>query len=164
MTVTNIEKDTTAATMAVTAEFDADTEQVWQLWNDPRLLERWWGPPTYPATVVDHELSPGGTITYFMTGPEGDRHHGVWRVLEVDAPKRLVFEDSFADSDGNVNAEMPSTTIEVTLAERAGGGTTMTLLSTFPSSDAMEQMLTMGMEEGLREAMGQIDALLPDHA
>ena len=48
-----------ALTMTITAEFDAPIERVWQLWADPRQLERWWGPPTYPATVVDHDLSPG---------------------------------------------------------------------------------------------------------
>jgi uncharacterized protein YndB with AHSA1/START domain len=164
MTVTSIQKDTDASTMEVTAEFDADRDRVWQLWSDPRRLERWWGPPTYPATFVDHDLSPGGTVTYFMTGPEGDRHGGLWRVVEVEPGQRLVFEDAFADADGNVNADLPTTTTEVTFSDRAGGGTTMgtrmTVLATFPSPEAMQQLLEMGMEEGLAAAMGQMDALL----
>jgi uncharacterized protein YndB with AHSA1/START domain len=164
MTVTNIEKDTDAATMAITAEFDAEPDRVWQLWQDPRLLERWWGPPTYPATVVEHDLAPGGKVSYFMTGPEGDRHHGLWRVLEVDPPKRLVVEDAFADDQGNANPEMPTTRMQVTIADRSGGGTTMTILSTFPSTEAMEQMLATGMEEGILGSLGQIDALLADAA
>jgi hypothetical protein len=36
----------------------------------------------------------------------------------------------------------------------------MTIATRFPSLEAMEQVLAMGMEEGLREAMGQIDAIL----
>jgi hypothetical protein len=36
----------------------------------------------------------------------------------------------------------------------------MELASTFPSVEAMEQLVAMGMEEGIREAMGQMDALL----
>ena len=85
MTVTNVERDTEAKTMTITAEFDAPVDRVWQLWEDPRQLERWWGPPTYPATFVDHDLSTGGGATYYMTGPEGDQPHGWWRVLAVDA-------------------------------------------------------------------------------
>jgi uncharacterized protein YndB with AHSA1/START domain len=162
MTVTSIQKDTQGATMAVTAEFDAATDRVWQLWADPRLLERWWGPPTYPATVTEHQLSVGGTVAYFMTGPEGDRYHGLWRVVEVEPAKRLVFEDSFADSGGKLNPEMPTTMMEVTFVDRAGGGTTMTILSTFPSTEAMEKLLAMGMDEGLSAAIGQMDALLAD--
>jgi uncharacterized protein YndB with AHSA1/START domain len=36
----------------------------------------------------------------------------------------------------------------------------MTMSTRFPSLEAMEQLLGMGMEEGLQQAMGQIDALL----
>ena len=160
MTITRISKNHEAATMEVTAQFDVPREQVWRLWDDPRLLERWWGPPSYPATVVGHDLSAGGSITYFMTGPEGDRHHGLWKVREVEAPQRIVFDDAFADDAGNENTELPLTCTEVTITERIGGGTTMVMVSNFPSPEAMTQMEAMGMEEGLREAMGQMDARL----
>ena len=73
MTVTAVRKDPEALTMTVDAEFDASPERVWQLWADPRQLERWWGPPTYPATFTAHDLAPGGRVEYHMTGPEGDQ-------------------------------------------------------------------------------------------
>jgi len=160
MTVTNVQKDPDALTMAITAEFDAPAERVWQLWSDPRQLERWWGPPTYPATVVDHELAPGGRVSYFMTSPEGEKYHGWWRVISVDAPRALELEDGFADDAGQPNPDMPTTITRATFAERAGGGTTMTILTQFPSVEAMEQMAEMGMEEGMRSAMGQMDDIL----
>jgi uncharacterized protein YndB with AHSA1/START domain len=160
MTVTNVEKDTDGLTMTITAEYDAAPARVWELWANPRLLERWWGPPTYPATVVDHELTAGGKVTYFMTGPAGDRAHGWWRVLAVDAPRRLEFEDGFADDAGAPNPDLPTMTILVTLDELRGGGTRMTIETSFPSSEAMEQVIAMGMEEGMVLAIGQIDDLL----
>ena len=107
MTVTEHPKDRDALTMTVKSEFDAPVERVWQLWSNPRQLERWWGPPTYPATVVDHDLSAGGRVSYYMTGPDGDRSHGWWRVIAVDAPSSLEFEDGFADSEGNPNHGPP---------------------------------------------------------
>lgn len=160
MTVTDVRKDPAACTMEVVSELDAPLEAVWQMWANPRRLERWWGPPTYPATFVDHDLTPGGSVTYFMTGPEGDTHHGWWRVLAVDAPTRLEVEDGFADDEGVPNPEMPVTVMVVTLEAVAERRTRMTMASTFPSVEAMEQMVAMGMEEGVREALGQIDALL----
>lgn len=159
MTVTNLVKDPGNLTMTITSEFDAPVERVWEVWSDPRKLERWWGPPTHPATVVDHDLVPDGTVTYFMTAPEGDKYHGWWRVVAVDAPGRLEFEDGFADDSGEPNLDMPTTTTVVTL-EQAGSGTRMTIESTFPSTEAMEQMLEMGMEEGIQLALGQIDDVL----
>jgi uncharacterized protein YndB with AHSA1/START domain len=159
MTVKDVKKDPATLTMVVTAEFDAPVERVWQLWADPRQLERWWGPPTYPATVVDHDLVPGGTVTYFMTGREGDKHGGWWRILAVDAPHSLELQDGFADDTGAPNPDMPVTTLRMTLSEEAGV-TQMVMTSTFPSLEAMEQMVDTGMEEGIRAALSQIDGIL----
>jgi uncharacterized protein YndB with AHSA1/START domain len=160
--ITNVSKDPKALTMTVDAEFDAPVERVWQLYADPRQLERFWGPPTYPATVVDHDLTPGGRVNYFMTGPGGDRSTGYWKIIKAEAPKLLEFEDGFADENFTPNEKMPQMNIRVELSERAGGGTKMFVCTTFPSKAAMEQLLTMGMEEGMREAMGQMDAVLAD--
>jgi uncharacterized protein YndB with AHSA1/START domain len=97
VTVTTVKKDPETRTLTISAQFDAPVARVWQVWDDPRQLERWSGPPTYPATVLDHDLTPGGSVTYLMTGPGGDKHRGWWRVIAVDAPHRLEFEDGFAD-------------------------------------------------------------------
>ncbi|HVF76054.1 MAG TPA: SRPBCC domain-containing protein [Acidimicrobiales bacterium] len=160
MTVTNVHKDPEALTMIITADLDATVERAWQLWADPRQLERWWGPPTYPATVEVHELTPGGRVTYFMTGPEGDKHAGWWEVQVVEPPTRLQLKDGFADEAGTPNDDMPTTITTVTLAEREGGGTRMTVESQFPSLEAMEQMIAMGVEEGITAAMNQMDGIL----
>ncbi len=160
MPVIRVDKDLEAHSMSVVAEFDAPVERVWQIYADPRQMERCWGPPTWPATVVEHDLRPGGRVTYFMTGPAGERSAGYWDVLEVEAPRRLVIDDGFVDDSGQPNTQMPATRMELILAERVGGGTTMIMNSTFASLDAMTQLLEMGMEEGTLEAMSQIDGVL----
>ena len=111
MTVTAVQKNAEALTMVLTTELDASPERVWQLWADPRQLERWWGPPTYPATFNQHDLAPGSHVAYYMTGPEGDRPHGYWEIVEADAPRTLVFRDGFANEDGSPNPEFPVTTV-----------------------------------------------------
>jgi uncharacterized protein YndB with AHSA1/START domain len=160
MTVTNVSKDLERLTMTVTAEFEAPISRLWQVWDDPRQLERWWGPPEYPATFGDHDLRPGGTVTYFMTGPDGEKYHGWWRITAMSAPERLEFVDGFADDTGAPNPDMPETLAAVTLTEMAPGRTRMTIESTFPSLEVMEQMAEMGMEEGIRAAVGQIEEIL----
>jgi len=160
MTVLDITKDLEARTLVLTASFDVPIERVWELWNDPRQLERWWGPPTYPATVVDHDLTPGGDVTYYMTGPEGDRHHGWWRVLAAEPPRRLALEDGFADESGKPDPTKPTIAMTVSLAQAGDGATRMEITSVYPSTEAMQEMIDMGMEEGLKAAVGQIDDLL----
>ncbi len=164
MTVLHVEKDLEQLTLTLTASFDAPVERAWQLWADPRKLERWWGPPTYPATVVEHDLSPGGAVTYFMTGPEGDRHHGWWRIIAVDPPNGLEFEDGFADSEGTPNPDLPTTIARVALTTQAGGGTLMTIVSSFTTAEQLQQLVEMGMVEGLTAAAGQMDAILTEDA
>jgi uncharacterized protein YndB with AHSA1/START domain len=164
MTVTAVRKDPEALTMTLDAEFDASPERVWQLWADPRQLERWWGPPTYPATVTSHDLRRGGRVEYHMTGPEGDQPRGYWEIIEADAPHRLVFRDGFANADGTPNSDLPINEAQVTIAEVGDGRTRMSIQSIFPDAAAMEQVLAMGMEEGLKQAVAQIDAILAEGA
>jgi uncharacterized protein YndB with AHSA1/START domain len=162
MTVTAVRKDPEALTMTLTAEFDASPERVWQLWADPRQLERWWGPPTYPATFTRHDLAVGSHVEYHMTGPSGDEPHGFWDIVESDPPRRLVFVDGCAYADGTPHEDFPRSEGRVTIEPIDDRRTRMRIESQFPSTAAMEQVLALGMEEGLTQAVGQIDAILAE--
>jgi uncharacterized protein YndB with AHSA1/START domain len=164
MPVTDVFKDPSTLTLAVTTELDAPPERAWELWADPRKLERWWGPPGWPATVVEHELAPGGRLFYFMTGPGGEQPRGYWEVVAVDPPASLEFVNGFADEGGWPDTGMPSTTVTVTLTAIGDGRTRMVILATFPSVEQMEQLVAMGMVEGLTLGVGQIDAILAEVA
>ena len=162
MTVTAVRKDPAALTLTVTAEFDASPERIWQLWADPRQLERWWGPPMYPATFTAHDLTPGGRVHYHMTGPTGDQPHAYWDVVEVEPPHRLVYLDGFAHADGTPDDDFPRNRGRVTIEPLEAGRARMSIQSTFASTAAMERYLAMGMEAGLTQAVGQIDAILAE--
>jgi uncharacterized protein YndB with AHSA1/START domain len=159
MSTTTVHKDPENLTMTVTTDLDATVERAWELWADPRQLEQWWGPPGYPATFVDHGLTPGTHCRYYMTSPEGEKFWGWWVITTVDAPARLELRDGFGDSDGRPAADMPEGTVVVTLTAH-GAGTRMVILNSFPSAEVMEQLLAMGHEEGMVAALGQIDDVL----
>ncbi|MDQ0867961.1 uncharacterized protein YndB with AHSA1/START domain [Arthrobacter sp. V1I9] len=163
MSVISSTKNLEALSFTLVAEFDAGVERVWQLWEDPRQLERWWGPPTWPATFEQFEFQSGGKAGYYMTGPEGEKAGGWWRFTAIQAPNKLEFDDGFADENGAPVEDLGITHATVSL-EEAGGRTRMTIVSTFESEEQMEQMVQMGMEEGMKEAVGQIDAILSEHA
>ena len=160
MTVTSVVKDADARTMTITARFDAPIGRVWQVWSDPRQLERWWGPPTFPATVTEHDLTPGGTVAYTMTGPEGDRHRACGACVRSTRPTTLELEDGFADADGDPIPDTPMGVIRVALSEPAGGGTQMEITVAWASDEGMEWMLATGTDAGMTAAVGQIDTLL----
>jgi uncharacterized protein YndB with AHSA1/START domain len=164
MTVTAVRKDPQALSMTLDAEFDASAERIWELWADPRQLERWWGPPNYPATFTKHDLAPGSRVEYHMTTPEGDQPKGFWDIVEVAPPHRLVVHDGFRNDDGTDNTDLPVGEFSVTIAETGDGRTRMSIENIFPSTEAMEQLLAMGQEEGMKQAIGQIDAILAEDA
>ena len=132
MTVTAVRKDPKRLTLTIEAEFDAPVERIWQLWADPRKLERWWGPPTYPATFTKHDLAPGSRVESHMTGPAGDQPHGYWDVLEVEPPRRILFRESCGNADGTPNTDIPINTTRVGIEEVAQGRTRMSIEIVFP--------------------------------
>lgn len=159
MTVVSVEKDVESLSVTLVAEFDAPIERVWQLWADPRKLERWWGPPLYPSTFERHELAVGGEVTYFMTGPDGQRSHGWWRVAAVDPPSSLAFTDGYARADGTPNPNSPTTAVQMQLAEQ-DGHTRMELRFVFESPEHMAQVERLGAFEVFPLSVGQMDVLL----
>ena len=161
MTVISSHKNAEALSFTVVAEFDAGVERVWQVWEDPRKLERWWGPPTWPATFDSHDFVPGGKASYYMTGPDGEKGWGWWRFTAIEAPHRLEFDDGFADENGHPVPSM-GTSHAVMELEAIDNRTRMTIVSTFDSAEALEKVLAMGMEEGMKQALAQIDAILAE--
>jgi uncharacterized protein YndB with AHSA1/START domain len=159
MTIISVDTDHDNLTVTLTSDFDAPIERVWQLWADPRKLERWWGPPSYPATFETHNLVPGGQVRYFMTSPEGGKHSGLWRVSAVDPPVGLQFEDVFVDADGEPIRDLPVTRVSIRLIER-DGGTRMEMRTKLESREDLETWLGTGTREGMAQAVAQMDGLL----
>ena len=159
MPVIDVTKDMDARTLTITAQFAAPVERVWGLYADPRQLERVWGPPTHPATFVDHALSVGSRSTYYMTGPEGEKFAGWWVITAVDEPHSFAFDDGFADEDFNDAPGMPVSHNVFSFAER-DGATHATFRSHYDSAEALQQVIEMGVEEGSTQAINQIDSFL----
>ena len=159
MPVTDVRHDSDTLTLTITAEFAAPVARIWQVYADPRQLEKIWGPPTFPATVVDHDLKPGTRTTYFMTGPDGEKYAGYWDITAVDEPTSFSFLDGFAEPDFTPKPELPVSDNVFTFAEHEGG-TRASYVSTYQSAEALQQVLDMGAVEGASSAINQIDDLV----
>lgn len=163
MPITSVDSDAEALTLTVVGDYSVPVERLWGAWTDPRQLERFWGPEGWPATFTRHDVAVGGRSHYFMTGPDGTRAHGWWRFLSVEPRRHIEVEDGFGDEEGSPSESMPTMRMVFTF-ESTAGGSRVTSMTHFPSVEAMEQLAAMGMVEGLRSAMGQMDAVLADLA
>jgi len=160
MPVKDITHDLDTLTLTIVAEFAAPPKRIWEVYADPRQLERVWGPPGYPATFVDHDLTPGGRMNYFMTSPEGEKYYGYWEIVEVDEPRSFTYDDGFAlDETFAKNPDMPVNRTVSTFEEHEGG-TRATFVGTYGSPEALRKVLDMGVVEGATAALNQIDDLV----
>ncbi|WP_341995256.1 SRPBCC domain-containing protein [Microbacterium sp. LWH7-1.2] len=159
MPVTDVTTDPEALTMTLTAEFTAPVERLWEAFTEPRQLERFWGPPGYPATFTEFDLTPGGRARYHLTSPKGEEYHGVWEFLEIDGPRSFTALDSFADADGRVLAEMPTSRMVFTF-DQSATGSRLVNTTHFDSAEALEKVVAMGAVEGSTMAINQLDRVL----
>jgi uncharacterized protein YndB with AHSA1/START domain len=158
MTVIAASRNAEDLSMTLVAEFAAAPERVWGLWQDPRKLERWWGPPGYPATFTRYEFAPGGQCRYRMTGPDDFVHHGWWRIEALDAPRRIELVQGLSGDGGEPIPNLEPMRGVVTI-EPTDAGARMTVQVTFADAEQMER-LALGMQEAMSLAVGQLDALL----
>lgn len=163
MPLISFTKDPENLTMTTVAEFAATVERLWDAYADPRQLEKFWGPVEWPATFTRHDVAVGGRSDYYMSGPNGEKSSGYWKFIAVEPYKSFTVEDGFADADGTEHEGLPSMMMTFTF-EAAPAGSRVTSVTTFPSLEALEMVLSMGMEQGLTSAMSQIDDVLADLA
>ena len=159
MPITSVTPDADALTLTVIGDYPVPVERLWAAYADPRHLERFWGPETWPATFTRHDMTVGGRSEYHMTGPDGSTSRGWWRFLAVEPERRFEVEDGFSDAEGRPNEQMPSMRMVFTF-EPTPTGSRLTSVTHFTSLESMEQLVKMGMREGLTSALGQLDAVL----
>ena len=163
MTIRSLDTDPAKLALTVVADFPVPVHRLWDAYVDPRQLEAFWGPPTWPATFTRHGFRPGGRSEYVMTGPEGEQAFGYWQFNRVDPPHGFEVVDGFAHADGTPNDALP-TVRTVYAFEESTLGSLVTATSHFSSAQDMDQLLAMQMVEGLREAMGRMDAVVTDES
>jgi uncharacterized protein YndB with AHSA1/START domain len=159
MPITSVTSDPQSLTLTVVGDYPVSVERLWEAYSDPRQLERFWGPETWPAKFTRHDFTVGGWAHYTMTGPDGAQSSGWWKFLAIERPRLIEIEDGFAGADGTPNASMPSMRMTFTFDSTATGAR-FKGVTRFASLESMEQLVTMGMIEGMRSAMGQLDAVL----
>lgn len=161
MPITTVTSDPEHLTLTVIGDYPVPVDRLWDAWADPRQIERFWGPPGWPATFTRHDMIEGGRSEYVMTGPDGQRSAGYWQFEAVDTGHGFDIIDGFAHDDGSPNDDQPRTRMR-TRFEPTDTGSRFTSVTSFPDVQTMEQLLEMGVQEGVTAALGQMDDVLAD--
>lgn len=120
-------------------KFDAPIDAVWNMWTDPEMFKRWYGPMGMSVPTAKMDVVVGGTRKVCMEMKSPERSMSMWFIgvyKEVRSPTRLVYTESMCDADGTlISAEsmgMPAghpdiTEVIVELSE-TDGKTAMTMV------------------------------------
>jgi uncharacterized protein YndB with AHSA1/START domain len=93
----------------VSKVFNAPIELVWQVWTDPQLVKRWWGPKkfTSPSATIDFRI--GGKSIVSMKAPKelgGQVYFSLWLYQKIEYLQTIEFIQSLCDELGNkINPE-----------------------------------------------------------
>ncbi|MFS0866096.1 SRPBCC domain-containing protein [Microbacterium sp. 179-B 1A2 NHS] len=161
MPVTDITTDAEALTMTVTADAAAPVDRLWRAFTEPRQLERFWGPPGWPADFTAFDFAVGGYAQYAMTSPKGERSRGSWEFLSIDDGRSFEVIDRFVDADGAPMDGFPQMRMTFAFAS-TDAGSRLTNTTYFSTADALEEVVAMGAIDGSRMALAQLDAVLQD--
>lgn len=138
----------------------------WEGWTDPNHITKWWGPKGWTTTVYEMDVRPGGVWRYSLK-PDHNRggepqcsEETYCRAVyeEVEVPHKLVYVDSFSDSDWNIvqDSEMFTTVHFV----EAASGTRISIITRFATSEQLDHAEAMGMIEGYTDAYDRLEEYL----
>jgi uncharacterized protein YndB with AHSA1/START domain len=154
--------NTEGSTLTLSREFDAPRDLVFKAYSDCEHLSRWWAPAGWSMTHCDLEFRSGGRWHYCMSADDEDMQSwGLARYTEITAPESIKYTDHFSDEDANPNPDMPSGQIAVTLSEK-DGVTTLISRTTYDKEEDLQQILEMGVVEGVTETWDKLETLLAE--
>jgi uncharacterized protein YndB with AHSA1/START domain len=145
--------------------FDAPRELVFEAYSTAEHLKNWWGPKGWTLPFCEVDFRPGGTWLYCMKGPVGSEDGEMMEswgkavYQEIIEPERIVYKDTFVDSDGSRVEGTPEMLITVEFVEEKGK-TRLISKTLFESAEQLQQVLEMGMEQGFSETLDRLEAYL----
>jgi uncharacterized protein YndB with AHSA1/START domain len=148
-------------TIVIARTFNGPARIVFDAWTRADLVKRWWAPGTRASIVsVEADVKVGGAYRYLLQPVNGQRFAFSGKYREVARPTRLVYTVFFEPTgEGTVVPESEAAVNTVTFEER-DGKTHLVSREVYPSQEVRDMVLASGMEDGMRETMDQLDALV----
>ena len=153
--------------LRLSRRFDAPRERVWAAWADAAQLARWWGPAAHSLTVESFDFRVGGHFRFRMG--DGERAmRAMLDFLEIDAPRRLVYDAAFCDVAGTpqpppFDGDWPVTIRYEVSFDETDGITTLQLHGTPHAATAAQREFFLASLESMRDGFGAMFDQLQAH-
>jgi uncharacterized protein YndB with AHSA1/START domain len=148
-------------TLTINRKFAARRQLVWDCYTQRELLDRWFAPKPLTTTTKSMDFREGGHWHYVMTEPNGQAYWGRMDYQTIRPIDHYTALDGFCDDTGALNPALPRSQWHVTFSDAATDTVVKTVVS-YASAEALEQVMQMGMKEGLTATLARLDELLSD--
>lgn len=146
-------------TITVKREFAAKRPLVWDCHTKSELLDKWFAPKPLTTKTKSMDFSEGGHWHYAMVDPAGIEYWGYTEYVKIKPIDSYKTLDAFSDESGTINPDLPRANWVVTFSDK-GDHTLVQTVVTYASLEGLEQVLQMGMKEGLTSTLERLDELL----
>lgn len=157
---TTIRKNRERRELTVERNVALPAQLVWEGWTEPKHITKWWGPKGWTTTVYEMEVRPGGVWRYSLKADDNNSEVAYCKAVydEVEVPHKLVYTDTFADSEWNMVADSEMYT--TVLFDENSGGTRISIVTRFATSEQLDNAEAMGMIEGFTDAYDRLEEYL----
>lgn len=134
--------------------FHASPARVFEVVVDPKSVPHWWGPRGFEIVVDKMDVRKGGLWRYIVLDLEKHQHafNGMYR--EVSAPNRLSYTFKVEGLPDDLES------VETSIFEGVGDETRMTTTVEYRRLDNLEQVVSSGMEERVKESWDRLAELV----
>ncbi len=146
-------------TITVKREFAARRSLVWDCYTQSEMLDQWFAPEPFTTKTKSMDFSEGGHWHYAMIDPEGKEYWGWTEYIKIQPIDFYETLDAFSDSEGNINKDLPRAEWQVQFTDKEENTLVVTTVQ-YDSLEALDQVINMGMKEGLTSTLERLDKLL----
>jgi len=146
-------------TITIKRQFAAKRQLVWDCYTKSELLDRWFAPKPLTTKTKFMDFSEGGHWHYAMVEPNGQEYWGRMDYQTIQRVNNYTSLDGFCDDTGALNPALPRSKWNVTFSDVVTHTLVATVVS-YTSSEALQQVVNMGLKEGLISTLERLDELL----
>jgi len=151
--------DKEKSTITIKREFAAKRQLVWDCYTKSELLDQWFAPKPLTTKTKFMDFSEGGHWLYAMVDPDGQEYWGRMDYQTIQPIDNYTSLDGFCDDTGALNPELPRARWNVSFSDAATHTVVETVVS-YTSPEALQQVVQMGLKEGLTSTLERLDELL----
>ena len=166
MNKTNFSINPDKKSFTVERQFSAQQDKVWEAYTNSQFLDRWFAPTGWECRTKEFAFENGGSWIYSLTctDPEqadffGMEMSGQIIYDSIEPQHSFAYTDAFLNEEGSVDDNMPSSYTNLTLTKNQEG-TLLSFTTTYPSEEALEEVIVMGAQSGLDESFAKLSNII----